>query len=140
MWSDRDDDQSRGPPYKTLHHTNLTLPSHLCVAEMGLSQLAVPSVYALIGFLAYSPQILLLYLEPYPISRRELVQFNILLACLLICYTRSVFVDPGRIPADYTPEQELEKSGGKQTQTRKWCRKCNVAKPPRAHHCSTCKR
>ncbi|KAF2662909.1 DHHC zinc finger membrane protein [Lophiostoma macrostomum CBS 122681] len=107
---------------------------------MGLSQLAVPSVYALIVFLGYSSQILLLYLEPSLESRTELVPFNVLLICLLITYTKSVFVDPGRVPADYTPEQKLEKSSGQQNQTRKWCRKCNVAKPPRAHHCSTCKR
>lgn len=105
---------------------------------MELSDFGVPSTYAIITFLAYSSQWLFLYLEPHPLSQGQLIRFNTLLVCLLICYTRSVIVDPGHIPPK--TEKEMENSNGKQIQPRKWCRKCNAAKPPRAHHCRECKR
>jgi palmitoyltransferase len=117
---------------------------------MELSQLAVPSVYLLIVFLSYSSQWLLLHLDPEPLKRGELIRFNILLVCLLISYTRSVFVDPGRIftglkkeldedGQDNLSEKALEEEE-KAKKSRKWCRRCKAVKPPRAHHCRTCKR
>ncbi|KAF2118354.1 DHHC palmitoyltransferase-domain-containing protein [Lophiotrema nucula] len=111
---------------------------------MELSSLVVPSVYALIFFLAYSSQALFLYLEPHPLERHQLIRFNLLLVCLLICYTRSVNADPGRIPKqkqnDDKDENENEiVQNGKQIRQR-WCRKCEAVKPPRAHHCKECKR
>ncbi|KAF2750838.1 zf-DHHC-domain-containing protein [Sporormia fimetaria CBS 119925] len=111
---------------------------------MEISKLAVPLVYALIGFLAYSSQWLLPSLEPRTITRRELLEFNALLICLLITYTRSVFVDPGHIPPQ--SEKEIGEEGNPDNSARssppqrKWCRKCNAPKPPRAHHCRECKR
>ena len=109
---------------------------------MSLEFLAVPSVYALITFLAYTSQILLLYLEPYPLEKKQLIRFNVLLICLLITYTRSVLVDPGRIPKnEHEEEEEIENLDEKKHgQPRKWCRKCSAVKPPRSHHCKSCKR
>lgn len=109
---------------------------------MSLDFLAVPSVYALITFLSYTSQILFLYLEPYPLEKKQLIRFNVLLVCLLISYTRSVFVDPGAVPQkkneeEIEKEEEFEKKPG---QPRKWCRKCDAAKAPRSHHCKACKR
>jgi palmitoyltransferase len=103
---------------------------------MELSNFSVPSVYALIFFLSYTSQVLLLYLEPGPLSQNELIRFNVLLACLLVCYTRSVIVDPGRISK--RGQKEIVEDG-KQSRQR-WCRKCDAVKPPRAHHCKECKR
>jgi palmitoyltransferase len=112
---------------------------------MSLDFLAVPSVYGLITFLAYTSQILLLYLEPYPLERKQLIRFNVLLVCLLISYTRSVFVDAGAVPTKKNEEEieieiEKEKEAKKPGQPRKWCRKCDAAKAPRSHHCKACKR
>lgn len=111
---------------------------------MELGQLAVPAVYVLISFLAYSSQWLLLYLEPYPLERKQLIRFNGLLIALLITYSRSVLVDPGRILAIESGQEKGERvddaNGNKAAQSRKWCRKCNAVKPPRAHHCRECKR
>ncbi|ORY19399.1 DHHC palmitoyltransferase-domain-containing protein [Clohesyomyces aquaticus] len=107
---------------------------------MELSALAVPSVYGLISFLAYSSQWLLLYLDPEPISKKQLIRFNVLLVCLLITYTRAVIVDPGRIPR--SPEKEEDNIDGKDSGKgrKRWCRKCKATKPPRSHHCKECKR
>jgi palmitoyltransferase len=116
---------------------------------MELSQLAVPLVYLLIFFLGLPSQWLLMHLDPAPLSKNEHIAANVLLVLILITYTKSVFVDPGTIPKDWAgvgkgvdvDEKGLvngEKDGlGK---SRKWCRKCNAAKPPRAHHCKECKR
>ncbi|KAH9879197.1 hypothetical protein J1614_002636 [Plenodomus biglobosus] len=37
-------------------------------------------------------------------------------------------------------EEGQESTGAVGVKSRKWCRKCNAAKPPRAHHCKECKR
>ncbi|KAF2707584.1 zf-DHHC-domain-containing protein [Pleomassaria siparia CBS 279.74] len=106
---------------------------------MSLEHLAVPSVYALITFLAYTSQVLFLSLEPYPLERKQLIRFNALLVCLLISYTRCVFVDPGGIPKKRNEErEETEKEDIRKV--RKWCRKCDAPKTPRSHHCKACKR
>jgi palmitoyltransferase len=114
---------------------------------MSLSQLAVPSVYGLIFFLGYPSQWMLMYLEPAPLTKNELIVSNVILVLIFITYTKSVFVDPGTIPKDWA-EKELgnlkgdvsEKEGDAVAKNRKWCRKCDAAKPPRAHHCKECKR
>ncbi|KAH7379330.1 DHHC palmitoyltransferase-domain-containing protein [Phaeosphaeria sp. MPI-PUGE-AT-0046c] len=111
---------------------------------MELSQLAVPAVYGLIFFLGYPSQWLLMRLEPRPLTKNELIFSNIILVLIFITYTKSVFVDPGTIPKDWSSKQETSVSDKKDqdiaTKTRKWCRKCAAPKPPRAHHCKACKR
>jgi palmitoyltransferase len=119
------------------------------VRKMELSHLAVPFVYGLIAFLGYPSQWLLMHLEPEPLTKNEIIATNVFLVLIFITYTKTVFVDPGTIPKDWTEsaaqDKELEKSnanGGDETvvKSRKWCRKCDAAKPPRAHHCKQCKR
>jgi palmitoyltransferase len=110
---------------------------------MELSQLAVPSVYTLIFFLGYPTQWLLMRLEPRPLTKNELIYANIILPLILLTYTKSVFVDPGTIPKDWAERLDVNESLEKQelkAKSRKWCRKCDAAKPPRAHHCKACKR
>ncbi|KAF2622761.1 zf-DHHC-domain-containing protein [Macroventuria anomochaeta] len=106
-----------------------------------LSQLAVPFVYGLIFFLGYPSQWMLMHLEPEPLTKNELIASNVILVLIWITYTKSVFVDPGTVPKDWA-EKELrdEKEGDAVAKSRKWCRKCDAAKPPRAHHCKECKR
>ncbi|KAF2132589.1 zf-DHHC-domain-containing protein [Dothidotthia symphoricarpi CBS 119687] len=110
---------------------------------MEISELAVPFVYALILFLGYPSQWMLMYLEPGPLSKNELIISNVLLVLIFITYTKSVFVDPGTIPKDWAKEEEngkQSKSGEGVGKSKKWCRRCDAAKPPRAHHCKECKR
>lgn len=101
----------------------------------------MPSVYLLIFFLGYPSQWLLVQLEPRPLTKNELIFANVILVLIFITYTKSVFVDPGRIPPDWAEKQEPGYSSSPpQKTTRKWCRKCSAPKPPRAHHCKACKR
>ncbi|KAH8732779.1 DHHC palmitoyltransferase-domain-containing protein [Phaeosphaeriaceae sp. PMI808] len=113
---------------------------------MELSRLAVPSVYAYILVLGWSSLWLLMYLEPGPLTKHEIIAANVAMVLIYITYTKSVFTDPGTIPEDWVEVQERGKQGGSKedreiaAKTRKWCRKCDAAKPPRAHHCKACKR
>src|SRR4051794_8625162 len=108
---------------------------------MELSHLAVPSVYGLIFFLGYPSQWMLMHLEPGPLTKNELIASNVILVVIFITYTQSVFVDPGTIPQNWAENQEQRVSDEKKEiarKSRKWCRKCDAAKPPRAHHCKAC--
>ncbi|KAF9889432.1 Palmitoyltransferase [Aspergillus nanangensis] len=111
----------------------------LC-SSFSISRLAIPSVCALIGFLAYTSQYFFLYFEPAPLTKKELWRLNIFASCIWICYYRSCTVDPGHIPRNW---HEIE---GKPLDTttasgrQRWCRRCEAIKPPRAHHCKTCQR
>ncbi|KAF2403886.1 zf-DHHC-domain-containing protein [Trichodelitschia bisporula] len=115
---------------------------------MGLAwkSIVVPAVLLLIFFLSFTSQILFLYIEPQPLERNEVVLFNSLLACLLICYARAIRTDPGSVPVDWAKripgsEDEPIAGGGSQNPSRqRWCRKCKMLKPPRAHHCKTCQK
>lgn len=108
--------------------------------DFSISKLAIPAVSVLIAFLAYTSQYFFLHFEPVPLTRDETWKINIFALCIWICYYRTCFVDPGRLPkAEERPkpkEQEGEALAGRQ----RWCRRCEAYKPPRAHHCKTCKR
>nr|GMD09333.1 probable protein S-acyltransferase 16 [Ipomoea batatas] len=62
-----------------------------------------------------------------------------------ICsYSVAMFTDPGRVPASYMRPhtehddtiQEIKRKGG----DLRYCQKCSLYKPPRAHHCRMCNR
>jgi palmitoyltransferase len=108
-------------------------------------RLAVPAVCCLIAFLAYSSQYLFHQIEPGPLTTKEAIWFNLFVLCLWFCYERSVNVDPGRLPKGIAeaarPENmEIAQLRGHRQRSINWCKKCNAVKPPRAHHCSRCKR
>jgi palmitoyltransferase len=117
----------------------------LLMAAFTISKLAIPGVSLLVIFLAYSSQVLFLHIEPTPLSKRELIQFNLLIFCLWICYLRACITSPGSVPPDWIPMNAVNG----ETDTRdahdghsrqRWCRKCEAFKPPRTHHCKTCGR
>lgn len=108
--------------------------------EFSISKLAIPAVSILIAFLAYTSQYFFLHFESVPLTTEETWKINIFALCIWICYYRTCFVDPGRLPkTEERPKlkgQESDEVTGRQ----RWCRKCDAYKPPRAHHCRTCKR
>jgi palmitoyltransferase len=119
-----------------------------------LRSLAVPSVCLLICFLAYSSQYLFYHLEPGPLSTKEAVWFNLLVAGTWWSYERACRVDSGRLPEsiekaglEAQPDQNEEipdlprGTEALVTPVRgRWCKKCEAVKPPRAHHCKQCGR
>ncbi|RMY54453.1 hypothetical protein D0863_13627 [Hortaea werneckii] len=108
-----------------------------------IQRLAVPGVTLLICFLAYTSQWLFLYIEPGPLRKGDTYFFNLLVACLLVCFYRTCFTDPGRIPQNWRQNLEDKQNGRDDpqvSQRQRWCRRCETFKPPRAHHCKTCKR
>jgi palmitoyltransferase len=87
--------------------------------------------------------------------------FHILLVMLTWCYFMVVFRDPGSVPENWKPEENIEEgnmttttlsdyvsrqnsaSTSEALETRPTLRFCNVCqngKPPRCHHCSICQR
>lgn len=70
---------------------------------------------------------------------------------LLWSYFSVVVTDPGGVPPNWKPELDSEKgdtdqlvsagygdTDGSPNQNARFCRKCNVFRPPRCHHCSIC--
>lgn len=102
--------------------------------DFAISQLAIPAVIALIFFLAYSSQYFFLHFEAALLQTNEFWVINIVTLCAWICYFRTCSVDPGRLP------KALKSSADDQSGRQRWCRRCEAYKPPRAHHCKTCKR
>ncbi|KAK4952385.1 Palmitoyltransferase [Elasticomyces elasticus] len=97
----------------------------------------------IISSLAYPSQWLFYYIEPGPLRKGDAYIFNLLVASALFCYYRACFTDPGSIPSDWQNIVRLNGSVSDAAQLplqQRWCRKCEMYKPPRAHHCKTCKR
>jgi len=114
------------------------------MAVSELQALAVPGVVSLVSFLAFSSQWLFYHIEPSPLRKGDAYIFNSLVAALLICYIRTCFTDPGRIPSDWydrsTPQHDAHDERVDKSSRQRYCRKCEMPKPPRSHHCKTCKR
>ncbi|KAH9849211.1 palmitoyltransferase PFA4 [Lenzites betulinus] len=101
---------------------------------------------ALISFIAYSPQIFVIwpwYGREFSIELLELlVPFNIFVGLLLWNYALCVRTDPGGVPPHWQPDPN-DANGyevKKLTKGPRYCRSCECYKPPRAHHCRQCKR
>lgn len=127
------------------HHYQCALARGQSMSDFKISDLAIPAVLVLISFLSYSSQYLFLYIEPAPLNKRELLWFNGFVACSWICYYRACRTNPGFVPKELdelSPPSNEEKGDVSQESSvrRRWCRKCNAAKPPRAHHCKSCQR
>ncbi|KAI9810053.1 MAG: Palmitoyltransferase [Phylliscum demangeonii] len=120
------------------------------------SPLFIPGVSSLIAFLSYSSQYLLPQLEPraQP-TTSAYIGFNVLVACLWICYYRACTTEPGPVPVpgrrspesasadpgddgDGDGEDDDRAAGARRA--RRWCRKCQAPKPHRTHHCRQCQR
>ena len=113
--------------------------------QFSTMKLAPLGVSLLICVLAYGSQVFFRYIEPYRLEEDQIVVFNVLVCCTWICYYRACRTEPGRVPYGWMPDGahegllEEEDEYGLKSRYR-WCRKCEVFKPPRAHHCKSCQR
>nr|GMD10681.1 probable protein S-acyltransferase 16 [Ipomoea batatas] len=70
------------------------------------------------------------------------VSFTAVVLLGICSYSVAMFTDPGRVPASYMPTEhddtihEIKRKGG----DLRYCQKCSLYKPPRAHHCRMCNR
>ncbi|KAF2221730.1 DHHC palmitoyltransferase-domain-containing protein [Elsinoe ampelina] len=111
-------------------------------------QIAPYATSLLIAFLGLTSQWLFARLDPEPLARGQILKFNFLIASLVICYYRTCTLDPGRIDKDWDAGQSTKNDGKDEKPEeqveldlrRRWCRRCEMLKPPRAHHCKTCGR
>ncbi|KAJ5085218.1 hypothetical protein N7532_009989 [Penicillium argentinense] len=117
------------------------------VAETGMrgedfeiSQLAIPLVTVLISFLAYTSQYFFHNFEAAPLTLDEGWAINLFALCIWVTYFRACFVDPGRLDPKGKPVAPARQEEDQSTGRKRWCRRCEAYKPPRAHHCKTCKR
>lgn len=81
----------------------------------------------------------------------ELVIFHCITAFVMICYTRSVYTNPGEVPSgpewiyqpllsDYDPAPQIGVQAElKRTGERRHCKWCGRFKPDRCHHCRVCR-
>ncbi|XP_058182054.1 probable protein S-acyltransferase 15 isoform X3 [Rhododendron vialii] len=111
--------------------------------------LSIPvfSVFLLLGFIYYVAVFVFIEnwvgLQSSAGSLNALI-FTFLASLCVFSFLVCVLTDPGGVPPAYVPDfeaseasdQALMKSG---TQLRQ-CAKCSAYKPPRAHHCRSCRR
>ncbi|KAI8366111.1 DHHC palmitoyltransferase-domain-containing protein [Radiomyces spectabilis] len=75
---------------------------------------------------------------------KVLTPLNLLVLMVYYNYYLAVTTDPGRIPADWEPPSSLlitTKTNPSEGITGpRFCKSCNIHKPPRAHHCRYCRR
>jgi len=98
----------------------------------------------LIGLISFATWVWFTFLLPYHVDQREmsltlLIHYVIgvfLFFNIFFNYVRVIFVDPGSAPK----KQTLLHNDLEMQENKKFCRKCNSIKPPRAHHCIICRK
>ncbi|CAM1314799.1 Uncharacterised protein r2_g2536 [Pycnogonum litorale] len=72
------------------------------------------------------------------------VTYNVIIFLLLMSHARAVFSDPGIVPlpANNLDFSDMHDSSADQLNKDDWtvCTRCEMYRPPRAHHCRICKR
>ncbi|EFJ07273.1 hypothetical protein SELMODRAFT_448518 [Selaginella moellendorffii] len=110
---------------------------------MGLSRcLTLPILAFLVLLLSNYYIVVVLALQPWigvPALLHALL-FTLLNVMILISHGLAVLRDPGQVPANYSPDLETDQSTVSKGKERRFCEKCGLYKPARAHHCRICKR
>jgi hypothetical protein len=70
-----------------------------------------------------------------PLAFYFLVVFNILFFMLVWSFLQTMFTDPGQIPTYWG-----FRVGDPEGRRRRYCLMCNLFKPERCHHCSSCEK
>jgi palmitoyltransferase len=112
----------------------------------GLQFLAIPAVIFLISFQGYYTQYVFntSSFGTGPLTLSQSVIFNSLLLCVWYTYYKSCTVSPGRLvpppPINTTTTGNPVAPPSVPSGSKRFCRKCSLPKPPRAHHCRHCGR
>ncbi|PHT36327.1 putative protein S-acyltransferase 16 [Capsicum baccatum] len=72
------------------------------------------------------------------------IMFSVITLFCIFSYALAIYTDPGRVPSSFVPDiedpenmvREIKRKGG----DLRYCQKCSLYKPPRAHHCRVCNR
>ncbi|KAJ5917253.1 hypothetical protein N7466_010807 [Penicillium verhagenii] len=94
--------------------------------DFSISQLAVPAVSVLIGFLAYTSQYFFWRFESAPLQNDEIWKINIFASCIWICYYRACYVNPGRLPLEKKSANADQKEKDQATGRQRWCRRSHL--------------
>lgn len=70
------------------------------------------------------------------------VFFTVVAVMCISNYALAIYTDPGQVPSSFVPDvedpdnivHEIKRKGG----DLRYCQKCSLYKPPRAHHCRIC--
>lgn len=110
-------------------------------SRLGLHLLAIPAVTLLVLFLGFYSQYIFNTspnLGSGPLSVSQTSILSTLVLCVLYTYYKACTVNPGTYsPPPVSSAQTYHTSPPR---TQKWCKKCSLPKPPRAHHCRHCRR
>ncbi|KAI8888132.1 zf-DHHC-domain-containing protein [Backusella circina FSU 941] len=102
-------------------------------------KLYILGVVVLITFIGYSSQLVIFY---NAFDWKALLPLNVLIVLVYYNYYLAVITEPGEIPMNWEPPllspiKELPAEG---ITGPRFCKTCNVYKPPRSHHCRYCRR
>ncbi|KAI8086229.1 palmitoyltransferase PFA4 [Halteromyces radiatus] len=111
-------------------------------------QVFVVGVILLISTIAYSSQyfIFIPALQESTFSTFQvLAPFNLFVLMIFYNYYLAVTTDPGRVPPHWEPPSfilNINKEHNKSNQLNppRFCKSCQIYKPPRTHHCRYCRR
>ncbi|KAI8342988.1 DHHC palmitoyltransferase-domain-containing protein, partial [Chlamydoabsidia padenii] len=106
-------------------------------------QVIVTAVTLLISTIAYSSQYFIFIpgLQDSTLSTIQvLAPFNIFVLLIFYNYYLAVTTDPGKVPPQWEPPSFVLNTSDTTTTPPRFCKTCQVYKPPRAHHCRYCHR
>ncbi|CAO3689758.1 unnamed protein product [Rhizopus stolonifer] len=104
-------------------------------------QVFVGGVLCLISFISYSPQVFLYsHISEWKEFIYLLAPFNLLVFFVFYNYYLAVSTDPGKIPFNWEPPSSLVPANHEGITGPRYCKACQLYKPPRSHHCRYCKR
>mmetsp|Transcript_35126 Transcript_35126/g.45105 ORF Transcript_35126/g.45105 Transcript_35126/m.45105 type:complete len:440 (-) Transcript_35126:213-1532(-) len=148
----------KGPPFSCSLGTHFGSTFWFNVNECGI--ICVLLAYGVIIYAQAVVTISILYPwhNPKFLTIFQTVLFNTIAELAKVSHWRAMTTDPGAVPKEAIPlqgpnywtvewelnhddaEEEGGFGGGDVRPRRKVCRRCHIYKPPRAHHCSECKR
>ncbi|KAG0168899.1 Palmitoyltransferase [Apophysomyces sp. BC1034] len=103
----------------------------------------VVGVCLLITTISYSSQIMVFAPALGEKSFIVLTPLNLLVLMVYYNYYLAITTDPGKVPTDWEPPSSLVPSKENRTlgiTGPRFCKSCDLYKPPRSHHCRYCKR